>query len=170
MSEWTVLLVAHAGIALMCLLLGGYQLLRRRKGDPIHRVVGWGWVVGMLFVAASSFAIRDLRDGRLSLLHVLSVVTLISLVLGILAARRGDMRGHRASMIGSWLGLVGAFIAAAAVPERLVPTFAVTNPLGALTASGTIAAVTAGVILLAHRIDRGHIPPSAPPPGLVHRT
>ncbi len=162
MSGWTVLLAAHATTALVCLLLGGYQLLRRTTGDLAHRIVGWTWVMGMLFVATSSFAIRDLRDGQLSLLHVLSVVTLVSLVLGVLAVRRGDIRGHRVAMRGSWLGLTGAFIGAVAVPDRLLPTFAVTDPVGALTAGGAIAVLTACVILLAHGVDRRHVSPPTP--------
>ncbi|WP_432503396.1 DUF2306 domain-containing protein [Kineococcus arenarius] len=149
MTGWTPLLAAHAASALICLGLGAHVLLRRTKGDGAHRAAGWCWVTGMTFVATSSFAIRDLRDGRLSLLHVLSVVTLVSLVLGIRAARRHDVRAHRANMRGSWFGLVGAFLGAVAVPDRAVPTFVVTEPLGALAAAGATAAATAGLIALA---------------------
>lgn len=156
MSGWTVLVAAHAATASVGLLLGGYQLRRRAKGDSAHRLIGWVWALGMLFVASSSFAIRDLREGQLSLLHLLSVVTLVSLVLGIAGARRGNVRMHRASMRGSWFGLVGAFIGAVAVPNRLLPTFAVTNPLGVLIAAALVVAVTAGLILLAHATDRWH--------------
>lgn len=154
MTGWTVLMIGHAGTALVGLPLGGYQLLRRTKGDRAHRVVGWVWVLGMLFVASSSFAIRDLRDGQLSLLHVLSTVTLVSLVIGIVGVRRGNIRRHRDSMRGSWIGLSGAFIAAVAIPSRHVPTFAVTDPLGAVLAVGVIAAATVGVILIAHGAQR----------------
>lgn len=154
MTGWTVLMIGHAGTALVGLPLGGYQLLRRTKGDRAHRVVGWVWVIGMLFVASSSFAIRDLRDGQLSLLHVLSVVTLVSLIVGIIGIRRGNIRRHRDSMRGSWIGLSGAFIAAVAIPSRHVPTFAVTDPLGAAIAACTVAVVSAGVILLAHGLQR----------------
>ncbi|GEL19115.1 DUF2306 domain-containing protein [Pseudonocardia asaccharolytica] len=154
MTGPTMLVAAHTASALVCLLLGGYQLLRRIKGDRTHRIAGWMWVTGMLFVATSSFAIRDLSEGRLSLLHVLSVVTLVSLVAGILAARRGDLRGHRSAMLGSWLGLTGAFLGAVAVPGRLIPTFVVTEPLGALAAGATVVALTVALILLARWADR----------------
>ncbi|GAB3599954.1 hypothetical protein GCM10027586_02510 [Kineococcus gypseus] len=154
MTGWTPLLAAHAASALICLGLGAHVLLRRTKGDGAHRAAGWCWVSGMTFVATSSFAIRDLRDGRLSLLHVLSVVTLVSLVLGVRAARRHDVAGHRANMRGSYLGLVGAFLGAVAVPDRTIPTFVVTQPLGALAAATATAATTAGLAVLSRWIGR----------------
>jgi uncharacterized membrane protein len=149
-----LLLVTHASAALVCVGLGAYALLRRRKGDPVHRVVGWAWVAGMTFVATSSFAIRDLRDGRLSLLHVLSVVTLVALLLGVQAARRHDVRAHRGNMLGSYLGLLGAMAGAVAVPRRLIPTFVVTEPVGALAAAGALVATTVAVVGSAHLVAR----------------
>jgi uncharacterized membrane protein len=133
-------------------------LRRRRKGFAAHRALGWCWVAGMAFVATSSFAIRDLRDGRLGFLHVLSVVTLVSLVLGIRAARRHDQRGHRAAMRGSYRGLVGAFVAAVAVPGRTIPTFVVSDPLGAAAAAVAVVATTALLVLLGHAAGRRGIP------------
>lgn len=154
MNPWTVLIATHAFAACVGLLLGAYQLFRRVKGDRRHRLVGWTWVVLLLFVATSSFGIRDLRDGALSLLHVLSVVTLLSLVLGIVAIRRGYISGHKAAVRGSWLGLVGALIGAVAVPDRAIPTFAVTNPWGAAAAFLAVVAITSGVVGVAALYDR----------------
>ena len=154
MTGHEVLVVTHAVAALTCLLLGGYQLARRVKGDVSHRVTGWVWAAGMIFVASSSFAIRELRDGRLSLLHVLSVVTLVTVSLGVVAARRGTIAAHKANMRGSWFGLVGAFIGAVAVPRRLIPSFVVAEPLGALAAFAALLALTAAVVALSHAVDR----------------
>ena len=139
MSAPLILVAAHTATAVLALGLGGYALFRRRKGDTVHRLIGWSWVAGMTFVATSSFAIRDLRDGRLSVLHVLSLVTLTALALGIRAARRHDHRAHRGNMLGSYLGLVGAFIGAVVVPDRHVPTFVVTRPLDALATLAVLA-------------------------------
>ena len=147
--HWTLLVAAHAAAAAFCLLLGGYQLFRPVKGDAAHRAAGRVWAVAMLFVAASSFWIRDLRDGRLSLLHVLSVVTLVTVTLGVVTARRGNIAAHRANMRGSWFGLLGAFVGATAVPRRLIPTFVVTEPLGALAALAALVLATAAVVGLA---------------------
>lgn len=154
MTGWTLLVAAHAAAAIVCLMLGGYQLARRVKGDVSHRVTGWIWVFGMLFVATSSFAIRDLRDGRLSLLHVLSAVTLVTVTLGVVAVRRGNLAAHKGNMRGSWFGLVGAFVGAVAVPRRHIPTFVVAEPLGALAALVALVGLTVAVIGLSRAVDR----------------
>jgi len=156
-SGWDVLTATHASAASVGLLLGGYQLRRRVKGDRVHQSLGWIWVVAMGFVTTSSFAIRELRHGQLSLLHVLSVVTLASLIIGVVAIRRGNVARHRGAMRGSWFGLIGAFIGAVAVPKRRIPTFAVTDPAGAALVAVTILALTFGLIWLAHGVDR-HFP------------
>ncbi len=160
MSGWDVLTATHASAASVGLLLGGYQLRRRVKGDRVHQSLGWIWVVAMLFVTTSSFAIRELRHGQLSLLHVLSVVTLASLIIGVVAIRRGNVRRHRGAMRGSWFGLIGAFIGAVAVPERRIPTFAVSDPVGAFASAAAIVALTLGLVWLAHGFDRHPASPS----------
>ena len=162
MSAWTPLIAAHAATAATSLLLGGYQLARRTRGDTIHRRLGWVWITGMIFVATSSFAIRELRHGQLSLLHALSIVTLLSLGLGIVRIRRGDAAGHRAAMRGSWIGLLAAFIGAVAVPSRRIPTFTVAQPAGAALAAAVIVALTAALIVSTHRFGRYHRPDSRP--------
>ena len=154
MTGHEIVVATHAFAALTCLLLGGYLLARRVKGDLPHRVAGRVWAAGMLFVAGSSFAIREIRDGRFSLLHVLSVVTLVTVSFGVVMARRGNVAAHRANMRGSWFGLLGAFVGAVAVPRRLIPTFVVTEPLGALAALAAVVALTAAVVALAHAVDR----------------
>lgn len=152
MTGHHLLIAAHAFVALVALPLGAYQLLRRRRGDRQHVRVGRAWVFAMGFVVVSSFAIRDLRPGQLSLLHVLSVVTLVTVTLGVLHARRGNIGAHRGMMRGSWWGLVGAFTGAVAVPDRMIPTFVVTEPVSALAALGAVAACAAALIGLG-RLD-----------------
>jgi hypothetical protein len=101
----------------------------------------------MLYVAVTSFWIRDLRQGSLSLLHVLSVITIVSVTLGIIAARRGDIARHRGNMLGAWLGSLGAFLGAVAVPQRLIPTLVVDRPLTAAAAVIGIAVIAIAVSL-----------------------
>lgn len=143
-----LLIAVHAFVAAVALPLGAVQLWRRPPGDARHRRIGRVWIVGMLFVAVSSFWIRDIRPGQLSLLHVLSVVTVVSVVLGLVQIRRGEVAGHRAAMRGSWFGLLGAFIGAVAVPGRMLPTFVVDEPVGALAALVAVVACTALVLAL----------------------
>lgn len=146
MTDISWLIAAHAFVAVVALPLGVYQLLRRPRGDRVHRRVGRSWVAAMIFVAVSSFAIRDLRDGQLSLLHILSVVTLVTVTLGVVHARRGNVDAHRGMMRGSFFGLVGAFVGAVAVPDRTIPTFVLTEPLQALTALAAAALCAIAIV------------------------
>lgn len=140
MHAWTLVIVTHVVAALASVLLGVVQLVRR-KGDARHRHLGRVWVVLMLWAAVSSFWIRHLRDGAFSWLHVLSLVTLVTVSLGVWNIRRGRVQAHRGNMTGSWIGSGIAMVFAMAVPDRMLPTFAVTEPLGA-------AAALAGVVVM----------------------
>jgi uncharacterized membrane protein len=155
---WTVLVVAHVVGALTSVALGGYQVWRRPRGDRRHRLLGRVWVALMLWTAVSSFWIRDINEGAFSWLHVLSVVTLVTVTLGVVQVRRGNIPAHRGNMVGSWLGAVGAMVAAVAVPGRMIPTYAVDRPGGALAflvavLLGTVVLVAAGS-WLADVVDR----------------
>jgi uncharacterized membrane protein len=149
---WSLLLATHAFAASVAIPLGAWQLFRPTKGDHQHRMIGRTWVGLMLYVSTTSFWIKELRPGEFSLIHILSVVTIVTVSLGLVAAIRGDIRSHRANMIGSWLGLLGAFIGAVAVPARHIPTFVVTEPLEALLAALSVALTAVLVVALARRL------------------
>lgn len=150
----TPLLVSHLLAALVALPLGGYQLFRPTKGDPRHVLLGRVWVGLMLWVAITSYWIRDIRDGQLSLLHILSTVTLVTITLGVLSARRGNVAAHRGNMRGSWLGLCGAFIGAVAVPDRVIPTFVLTRPVDAALATVLLILLTVALVRLGAVLTR----------------
>lgn len=153
----TPLLLSHLVAALVALPLGGHQLFRPTKGDAQHVLLGRVWGGLMLWVAITSFWIRDIRDGELSLLHILSTVTVITVTLGVVNARQGNIAAHKGNMRGSWLGLCGAFIGAVAVPDRVIPTFVVSRPLDALMATllliGTTALLIRAGALFAQHLD-----------------
>ncbi len=142
----TPLLLTHLVAALVALPLGGYQIFRPTKGDARHVLLGRVWVVLMVWVAVSSYWIRDIRDGDFSLLHILSTVTLVALVLGVVNARRSRIAAHKGNMRGSWLGLCGAFVGAVAVPGRLIPVFALGHPLEAVAVVALIGALTFALV------------------------
>jgi uncharacterized membrane protein len=146
---WSVLLATHAFAAAVALPLGGWQLFFSTKGSQRHRIVGRTWVVLMLYVSFTSFWIKELEPGRFSYIHILSVVTIVTVSLGVWAARRGNIDSHRGNMIGSWLGLLGAFIGAVAVPVRHIPQFVVTEPLQAVAALVAVLATTTAVLVIA---------------------
>jgi uncharacterized membrane protein len=133
---WTPLVVIHAIAASLAMVIGIAQILRRRRGDRPHRAIGWTWVVLMYFTAGSSFFIRMIRPGSFSWIHALSALTIVTLTLGLWNARRGRPAAHAGNMIGTYLGLVGAFVGVVAVPSRLVPQAFQSSwvGMGALTA------------------------------------
>ena len=154
MHPWTPLLVSHVFAALTSVVLGGYQLWRRPRGDARHRLLGRVWAVLLLWTAITSFWIRDINEGAFSWLHVLSVVTLVTVTLGVVNARRGNVQAHRGNMVGSWLGAVGAMFAAIAIPGRMVPTYAVAEPGGALAFALSVLIMTVLLVLAGARLAR----------------
>ena len=150
----TLLIATHAFAACSAWLLGAWQVFASTKGDARHRLVGRVWVGLALYVAVSSFWLTELRSGQFSLLHILSVVTIVSVTLGILAARRGNIRAHQGDMIGPWIGMTFAGIFAFAIPERDLPTFIVTEPAGAAAAAGTVILASVAVLGLSRLLVR----------------
>jgi uncharacterized membrane protein len=98
--------------AFAAIFVGGAQLVMR-KGGNIHRVVGYIWVTLMVGVALSSFFIHELRMlGPFSVIHVLSIWTLLSVYLAVRAARERRINAHRRWMQNLYvlaLLLTGAF-------------------------------------------------------------
>ena len=146
MHPWTLLITTHVVAALTSVLLGAHQVWRRPKGDGRHRLLGRVWVVLILWTAVSSFWIRHINHGAFSWLHVLSVVTLVTVTLGVVNAVLGNVAGHRGNMVGSWLGACGAMVAALVVPGRMIPTYAVAKPGGALAFAMSVLVVTAVLV------------------------
>jgi uncharacterized membrane protein len=147
---WSALLVAHVAAAAVAVPLGAYNLLRRPRGDALHRALGYAWAALMAWVASSSFWIRELEDGAFSWIHGLSVLTLATLALGVYHGVRRHRRAHRGNMVGTYLGLIGALAGAVAVPDRAVPRLAAGDPL-AFTAAVALAFAVAAVVVLAAR-------------------
>jgi uncharacterized membrane protein len=105
-APWYVLV--HLGLSLAALGIGIWQL-SRKKGDRLHKALGWAWASFMLTTAAISFAIQ--ARSRFSLIHALSVVVLITVPLGLFHARHGNIKAHRYTMVFTFAGLAiaGAF-------------------------------------------------------------
>lgn len=110
----------HAFAAMAAFLLGGIQVVAP-KGTLPHRTLGWVWVALMVVVAVSAFWIHELRViGPWSPIHLLSIVTLVTLPYAIYAARRGVIVGHKSAMLSLYflaLILAGAFTF---LPDRIM--------------------------------------------------
>lgn len=75
-------------------------LLWRKRGDGKHRMLGWFWAGAMTFTALISLSIRQVNDGQFSMIHLLSVLTLVLVPLLIWEARRHRIAAHRSSVRG----------------------------------------------------------------------
>ena len=117
-APWIIQL--HTYCALLSILIGALQFMRR-KGGSSHRQLGRVWVGQMAIVALSSFAIFEIRLlGPFSPIHLLSLLTLGTLVVAVQAARAGNIQRHKqalASLYGFGLVLAGTFTL---VPGRIL--------------------------------------------------
>ena len=143
MDGWTLLIAAHAIGATFALLLGAHVVLRRRKGDLLHRRLGMIWVAAMYWVAVSSFGIQELSPGHFTWIHGLSAWTIVSLTVAVWAAMTHRVRMHRQFVVGSYFGLVGAGLASMAFPVRLIPQTLIHEPQLFVAVVATTAALTA---------------------------
>tara|TARA_A100001037_G_scaffold78569_1_gene70502 strand:- start:735 stop:1097 length:363 start_codon:yes stop_codon:yes gene_type:complete len=108
----------HFLAAVLAIILGLINLVSE-KGTPQHRMVGWFWLITMIFVTVPSFWIREINDGDLSWIHLLTIWTIISMGIAILSIKRGYVRTHAGFMAGTMLGAViaGGF---AMMPGRFI--------------------------------------------------
>lgn len=154
MHGWNVLIALHALGATFSLMVGLVVLRTPRKGNLFHRRLGMVWMGAMYWTVLSSFWVKQLRPGHFSWIHGLSVWTFFSLTMALWAAKTGRRQLHQQWVVGSYLGLLGAGIAAMAFPVRLAPQLLVHHPLVFAAAVLAVAGVTATVVGLAKRPAR----------------
>ncbi len=94
----------HALAALLALGLGLVQLCLP-KGTLPHRGFGWLWVILMAVTALSSFWIHTIcLVGPFSPIHLLSILTLLTLPVAVMRARRHQIGQHARTMQILFLG------------------------------------------------------------------
>jgi uncharacterized membrane protein len=94
----------HAFAAMAAFVLGVVQLAAP-KGTLPHQTVGWIWVALMTVVAVSAAFIHQIRLwGPWSPIHLLSILTLVALPIAVWRAHRHDVRAHRGTMLGLFIG------------------------------------------------------------------
>ena len=115
-------------VAALAALLAGIAVMALRKGTPMHRRIGWVFVPAMAVVALSSLFI--MRDGHFSAIHLLTLLTLVTLPRAVISRRRGHIRAHKGAMIGLFAGLAiaGAFTL---LPGRLMNQVTFGQPMAA---------------------------------------
>ena len=79
-------------------------MLLRQRGDKWHKQIGYIWLVAMFVTAAISLDIRLINRGSFSIIHVLSVWTIIQCTLILWSARQRNTARHRSAVRGMVLG------------------------------------------------------------------
>jgi len=110
----------HLFTVLPALFIGLYIFLKQ-KGTPGHKMLGKVWAVLMLVTALVSFYIQ--RNVTFSWIHILSIVSIVSVLIAIWAIRSGRVRMHQRFMTGAYLGAVVAGGFAMFTPGRFVYEF-----------------------------------------------
>ena len=99
-AQWgmvPVIVWPHLLTIVIAVVLTPVMLLRRR-GDGLHRQLGWVWAAAMPATALSSFFIRDTNNGGFSIIHILLVWTLLQVPLIVWSARTHNIARHRGSV------------------------------------------------------------------------
>lgn len=112
---YTQLAYLHLATVVPAFVIGIFQLLRR-KGTPGHKLLGKAYMLLMLATAFITLAMPAEVGPRFlnhfGFIHLFSFLALFGVPIAYFAARRGNLRAHRASMISLYLGgilIAGAF-------------------------------------------------------------
>ena len=100
-------LVIHIATATFALLAGGINLAVP-KTSPMHRRLGYAWVLAMASAAISSFALRSslpIQFMGFSPIHLLSAYTLYALASSVSHAKAGRIMAHRSGMRRAYISL-----------------------------------------------------------------
>lgn len=141
----------HAAAALLALVVGTIVLLME-KGTPLHKRMGRLWAGLMVVVAASSFLITEIRMfGPYSWIHVLSIYTFIGLAQAIWFIRRGNVRAHKATMIGLYVGALLTAGGFTLLPGRRMHAVLFADGGQSAAIVAILIAVTLGTVLVVRR-------------------
>ena len=119
-AEAPLAIQLHLATVLPAFAIGTWQIFSSRKGSTAHRGLGVLYLALMTVTAITTFFIRDIRHGELSLIHLFIPLTLFSVFGALWYIRRGNIKGHRNAMLGLYFGgllIAGAFTL---MPGRLL--------------------------------------------------
>ena len=117
---------AHLATIVPAFVIGTYMMIRR-KGTPLHRMLGKIYMVLMLVTAIITLFMPAVVGPKLlnhfGFIHLFSFLVLYSVPNAYFAAGRHDIKTHKGSMIGLYVGgllIAGAFTF---MPGRLLNTW-----------------------------------------------
>ncbi|MEZ5538277.1 MAG: DUF2306 domain-containing protein [Thiolinea sp.] len=113
----------HLATVLPAFLLGTYLMISR-KGSPLHKLLGKGYMMLMLLTAVISLfmsaQVGPTILGHFGFIHLFSLMVLYFVPVAYFAVQKQNMRRHKFSMIGLYVGgllVAGSF---ALAPGRLL--------------------------------------------------
>lgn len=98
-----IALATHLATVIPAIPLGAYVILVR-KGGTRHKTFGTIWLSLMFVTAVSTLFIRNFNDGRLSWIHVFTLITFIAIPQAIVSARRGKIETHKIHLRNFFIG------------------------------------------------------------------
>jgi uncharacterized membrane protein len=145
MLTWNPLIATHALAAGLAVPIGAVALLarpggrvHRLVGPRLHKALGYAWVALMLTAALTGAFIRDFGLPNINgytPIHILVVVTLVSVPLAVWFAMTKRFEAHRRTMLNTYWGaciLAGAFTL---LPNRLMGRWLWHDTLGVTPAN-----------------------------------
>ena len=108
--DMSPIIAVHLSAVGTATVLGPVALWARRARQQrprLHRAFGYAWVTLMLVAAVSALFIRDFKLPNLNgytPIHLLIPVVITMLVLAFWFLARGNIRGHRLTMQGLYIG------------------------------------------------------------------
>lgn len=111
MNHLTTMGWFHLGFAVFGLVAGAIQLMRR-KGDRIHRVLGYAYVYGMIIANATALTMYRFT-GAFNAFHAGAIVNLVCIIAAMIPVlrmpRSPDWKAqHYRWMSASYIGLAAA--------------------------------------------------------------
>lgn len=103
LSKQPIQVKFHLYSVLIAVLITFYQYLAP-KGKLPHRVLGYLWLGFMAITAISSLFIKELNNGNFSLIHALSILTLVRVPQIVYFARTKQIAKHKKAVNGLVFG------------------------------------------------------------------
>ena len=94
----------HLVTVIPAFFIGTWLIFFSTKGATIHRALGVLYLTLMTVTAITTFFVRVLDSGKLSLIHLFIPLTLGGVIVTTVALRQGNIARHKRSMIGLYVG------------------------------------------------------------------
>ena len=119
LAQASLAIKIHLATVLAALTLATIQMIGP-KGRTLHRVLGWTLAVLLVTTSIAAMFIRNPQGGLFNPFQIFVVTTLITVPLGIWAARRHNVRRHAGMMSGLYFGALIIAGSLAFMPGRLM--------------------------------------------------